>query len=123
MPRKSVMLANASKSKTLAASLTYEPVELEFGTSGLRGLVVDMTDLECYINTVGFLKYLSREDGLELGKTVFIGGDLRESTPRIMAAVTTAIVQAGYKVINYGLIPTPTLAFYALEHDTPSIMV
>ena len=36
----------------LKEALTYSPVELAFGTSGLRGLVTDMTDLECYINAV-----------------------------------------------------------------------
>ena len=38
--------------------LTYIPCELRFGTSGLRGLVREMTDLEVYINTRGFLDYL-----------------------------------------------------------------
>jgi len=31
-----------------------QPEELAFGTSGLRGLVTDITDLEAYINTRGF---------------------------------------------------------------------
>ena len=39
-------------------SLTYIPCELRFGTSGLRGLVREMTDLEVYIDTRGFLDYL-----------------------------------------------------------------
>ncbi len=34
------------------------PTALAFGTSGLRGLVSDITDLEAYINTRGFLDYL-----------------------------------------------------------------
>ena len=34
------------------------PTALAFGTSGLRGLVTDITDLEAYINTRGFLDYL-----------------------------------------------------------------
>src|SRR5258708_10787047 len=34
------------------------PVRLAFGTSGLRGLVNDMTDLEIFSNTTVFLHYL-----------------------------------------------------------------
>ena len=35
---------------TLRQSLSYEPVELAFGTSGLRGLVRDITSLEAYVS-------------------------------------------------------------------------
>jgi phosphomannomutase len=34
-----------------------QPTTLAFGTSGLRGLVTDITDLEAYINTKGFLRF------------------------------------------------------------------
>ncbi len=34
------------------------PAALAFGTSGLRGLVTDITDVEAYINTRGFLDYV-----------------------------------------------------------------
>ena len=43
---------------TPAAFLDYTPVSLAFGTSGLRGLVKDITDLEAYINVKGGLAYL-----------------------------------------------------------------
>ncbi len=109
--------------KTLRDALTYQPVELNFGTSGLRGLVVDMTDLECYINTVGFLKFLEARDNLKTGATVYLAGDLRGSTPRIMKAVQAAIEDLGYKVAYLGLIPTPALALYALKFRAPGIMV
>ena len=38
--------------------LSYAPMPLAFGTSGLRGLVKDITDLEAYINVKGALRYL-----------------------------------------------------------------
>ncbi len=38
--------------------LKQEPVPLKFGTSGMRGLATDLTDLECYLNILGFLDYL-----------------------------------------------------------------
>ena len=40
------------------SSLQYEVRELEFGTSGRRGKVVDLTQLEIYINALGELEYL-----------------------------------------------------------------
>ncbi len=107
----------------LLESLIHTPVVLSFGTSGLRGLVKDMTDLECYINTAGFLQFLVQSDDLKPGETVYVAGDLRRSTPRIMRAVTAAINDAGYKAVNCGLIPTPALAFYAIGKGQPSIMV
>ncbi len=108
---------------TLRDSLTYEPVELAFGTSGLRGLVSDMTDLECYINTAGFLEYLRSERQLEGQGLVMVAGDLRASTPRILAAVIQAIHDGGYQAAYHGLIPTPAIAYYALQENAPCIMV
>lgn len=107
----------------LEQTLEYTPVELSFGTSGLRGLVTDMTDLECYINTAGFLRFLQQHQGLTDESTVYVGGDLRDSTPRIVRAVMTAITDKGYSANFCGLVPTPTVAHYALQNDAPSIMV
>jgi len=101
--------------------LNYQPVELTFGTSGLRGLVADMTDLECYINTLGFLKYV--ESLGQLSGKVYIAGDLRSSTPRILAAVAHAISDMGQEVVNCGFIPTPALAYYAQLQTSPCVMV
>ncbi len=103
----------------LIEALSYKPVELGFGTSGLRGLVSDMTDLECYINAVGFLEF----EGLSPGSVVFVAGDLRGSTPRITAAVVKAVKDMGLRPVYCGLVPTPTVAFYALENNAPCIMV
>ena len=41
-----------------ASFLDHTPTALAFGTSGLRGLVKDITDLEAYINVSGALQYL-----------------------------------------------------------------
>lgn len=109
---------------TLRETLTYEPSELRFGTSGLRGLVTDMTDLECYINTRGFLKYLDELGHLqEEAGVVYVSGDLRHSTPRVVGAVTKAVEDAGLTPIYCGLIPTPALAYFALEKKAPCVMV
>lgn len=108
---------------SLSSQLSYTPVELGFGTSGLRGLVTDMTDLECYINTRGFINFLRTEQQLETGSTIYYAGDLRQSTPRITASVIAAIQDAGFTPVNCGLVPTPAVAYYALQHDAPCIMI
>jgi phosphomannomutase len=108
---------------TLRDTLTYHPNELAFGTSGLRGLIADMTDLECYINTLGFLRFLTHANDLAANATVYIAGDLRHSTPRILGAVARAIEDSGRSVVYCGFIPTPAVAYYALQQDAPCIMV
>jgi len=103
------------------------PTALAFGTSGLRGLVDDITDLEAYINTRGFLDYLFKAGDLVRGDTVCIAGDRRPSTESpnrsIMRAVARAIEDAGLEADNLGLIPTPALTFYALQKGCASVMI
>lgn len=108
---------------SLSETLSYTPVELSFGTSGLRGLVTDMTDLECYINVAGFLRFLREEQDLSDGSIIYIGGDLRDSTPRIIRAVIAAIADKGYQADFCGMIPTPAVANFGIRNDSPSIMV
>ena len=69
---------------------------LRFGTSGLRARVTEMTDMECYINTQGFVYFLIELGEVGQGKEIAVGGDLRSSTPRIMTAVCKAIQDKGY---------------------------
>jgi phosphomannomutase len=104
-----------------------QPTALRFGTSGLRGLVEDITDLEAYINAKGFLNYLFQTDGIAEGETVCIAGDLRPSTDSpersVMRAVARAIEDSGLRVVNLGKIPTPALTYYAMQQGWASIMV
>ena len=97
---------------------------LTFGTSGLRDKIENMTDMECYINTLGFMSFL-KERGEIAGekKSIALAGDLRNSTPRITAAVAKAIEDSGCKVMFSGKAPTPTLAYFAITKGIPSIMV
>ena len=97
--------------------------KVKFGTSGIRGLVSEMTDKVCYAYTLSFLDYLKSIDAITDGHTVGIGGDLRKSTPQIMNAVAAAIIDAGYEVVNCGLLPTPALTLYGISQNIPTIMV
>jgi len=108
---------------TLHESLNYTPLELNFGTSGLRGLLTDMTDLECFINASGFLGFLETAQQLSPGSTIYVAGDLRDSTPRILQSVIAAITEKGHMAVHCGFIPTPALAYYALQNNAACIMV
>ena len=50
-------LMSEPRTSATASFLNYAPVSLAFGTSGLRGLVKDITDLEAYINVKAALRY------------------------------------------------------------------
>jgi phosphomannomutase len=99
------------------------PVELRFGTSGLRGLVADMTDLEVFVNTRAFLDYLLERREIYRGDPVSIAGDLRESTERILRAVSRAVQEAGFRPEYLGRVPTPALAYAAISRRRASVMV
>jgi phosphomannomutase len=99
------------------------PSELAFGTSGLRGLVSEMTDLEVYVNARGFLEYLLERREIYRGDPVSTAGDLRPSTERILGVVARAIEDAGFRLDHLGRIPTPALTWSSLTQRRASIMV
>ncbi len=96
---------------------------VSFGTSGARGLVSQMTDWICYAYTRGFLAYLAEIGAFNPGMPVGIGGDLRPSTPRIMAACARAIADAGGQPRNLGQIPSPAVMLYGFRNRIPTLMV
>ncbi len=93
---------------------------LKFGTSGVRGLVTEMTDYECYLYTKAYVDYLKKAGATS---AVCIAGDFRSSSPRILRAVGFAIVEGGLSLINCGFAPTPMLAYYAMGQGAGAIMV
>jgi len=108
--------------------LGYTPVASRFGTSGVRALVQDLTDLEVYSLTLGTLRYLENIGKVQVGAVpreslrIPIGGDLRPSTPRILGATARAVMDAGYQLDYVGSLPTPALTFYALAQGVMSFM-
>ncbi|MDR3000217.1 MAG: UTP--glucose-1-phosphate uridylyltransferase [Fibromonadaceae bacterium] len=92
-----------------------------FGTSGARGLVSDMTDEVCYAYTLGFLQHTLRNKNAK--KIAAFGGDLRPSTPRIIAACMAAAKSLGFECDYQGFLPSPALALYSIKKGIPSIMV
>jgi phosphomannomutase len=99
--------------------------------------VVDLTQLEVYINALAELEYLQSldksEGGIVRGEEFFFARDLRPSSDsyvpelggrgEIAQAIVAAIRDAGMRAMNLGAIPTPALACYALAHGKGSVMV
>jgi phosphomannomutase len=114
-------------SETLRSRLTYEPRELKFGTSGRRGEIKDLTELEIYINLaaeIEFLQSLRREEGgIAVGGEFYFASDLRPSSPAVAHAAVRAIRDSGLHPVNLGLIPTPALTCYAITRNCGSVMI
>jgi phosphomannomutase len=119
---------------TLRDRLDYTPRPLGFGTSGRRGEVIHLTQLEIYVNALGELEYLlslPRESGgISKGDVFYFAHDLRPSSTmyvgergEIAQAIVAAIESAGMRAVNLGAIPTPALTYYALQQGKGSIMV
>src|ERR1700723_429315 len=127
----------ATKMDSLRSRLNYEPQELGFGTSGRRGKVVDLTQLEIYLNALAELEYLQSlppsQGGIQQGDLFYFAYDLRPSSSEFVSqeqgrgelaqAIVKAISDAGMQPVNLGRIPTPALASFALSRGKGSIMV
>jgi phosphomannomutase len=125
-----------SSSATLRSCLDYEPRVLRFGTSGRRGKVSDLTQLEVYINALAELEYLQSlavsEGGIRRGDAFYFARDLRPSSTEyveaeqgrgeIVQALVAAMEVAGMQPVNLGRIPTPALTAYALGRGKGSMM-
>ena len=108
---------------TRPSFLDHDPVSIAFGTSGMRALVSELTDLQVYVSVKGALRYLLATKDVRPGHGVVLGGDLRPSTPRIMRAAAQAIFDTGLIVDNVGMIPTPALVSYGIATRQPGVMI
>ena len=96
---------------------------LKFGTSGLRGLAVDLVGMPSARYTRAFLDYLGTRGLLKPGDAVLVGRDLRDSSPAIESAVLGAVAAAGAQPFDCGELSTPALALAAQQAKAPAIMV
>ena len=122
---------------SLRARLSYEPVGLKFGTSGRRGRVVDLSQLEVYLNVLGEVHYLQSQPaaagGISRGEEFYVACDLRPSSTtfipeqegrgELTQVVIRALRDGGMKPVFLGPLPTPALAAYAFKRRCASIMV
>lgn len=89
----------------------------KFGTSGLRGLVTELTPDLVGAYTRAFLT------ACPTGNAVHVGWDLRASSPDIAASVIDAITTAGLAAIIDGPLPTPALALASLSAGNSAVMI
>ena len=117
-----------SEEPTLRDILDHEPRPLRFGTSGVRGRVEELTDVEVYCLTRGTLAYFQARGrltcpGHDGEAAIPLAGDLRPSTERLMQAVAKGVADAGLTLVHCGRIPTPALIYYALQRREASFVV
>ncbi len=93
---------------------------ISFGTSGARGLVSDFSDDVVASFAQSFLRVMQREFQVN---RVAIGIDNRPSSPAMAAACSGAAQALGIAVDYYGILPTPALAYQAMQDNVPAIMV
>jgi phosphomannomutase len=89
----------------------------KFGTSGLRGLVTELTPelVQDYVSAFA--------DTVDVGDRVYVAEDLRPSSGTIADAVVAAIAAGGRTAIRAGRVPTPALALAAQQAGAAAVMV
>jgi phosphomannomutase len=97
---------------------------LKFGTSGLRGLVVELNGVPAFAYARAFAEML-KEDGSAAasGNAFLVGRDLRESSTSIAGLCCAALEASGLRTIDCGALPTPALAYHGMRLGFPAIMV
>ena len=93
---------------------------IEFGTSGARGLVKDFTPDVNAAFAVAFISAIENEFSFD---TVAIAIDNRPSSYAIAQACAEALKHHKLNVVYYGVVPTPALAYKAMQDNMPCIMV
>lgn len=89
----------------------------KFGTSGLRGLVTDLTDALVADHVRAFIAACPTGSGL------WVGRDLRPSSPALAEAVLRAARAEGLATVDCGDVPTPALALAAMKAGAAAVMV
>lgn len=89
----------------------------KFGTSGLRGLVIELTPGLVADYTRAFLAACPN------GGAVHVGWDLRPSSPEIAEVVMRTVAEEGVAVVCCGALPTPALALDAMGAGHAAVMV
>ncbi|WP_439153858.1 phosphomannomutase [Yoonia sp.] len=89
----------------------------KFGTSGLRGLVTDLTPALVGDHVAAFVAACPTGTGL------YLGHDLRASSSDISGMVASAARAAGLAVTDCGAVPTPALALAAMQAGAAAVMV
>jgi len=95
---------------------------MKFGSSGVRGLASELVGKPSGLYTEAFAWRLA-SSGLQSSGPIFVGRDLRDSSPAIADHCMAALAASGFQPIDCGVIPTPALALYAQKHGAAALMV
>ena len=98
-------------------------MDVKFGTSGLRGLSVELAGMPSALYMTAFCHFLEEKGLACKGDPILMGQDLRPSSPDIAAICFAAIKASGFEPINCGVLPTPALAFSAMAKNCASAMI
>jgi len=104
----------------LISSKVIKESGIQFGTSGARGLVEQFTADACAAFTHAFIQCMQEQFNF---KTVALAIDNRPSSPAMAQACMKALEQLGLDVVYYGVVPTPALAYVAIQDNMPCIMI
>ncbi|MBX5230166.1 MULTISPECIES: phosphomannomutase [unclassified Rhizobium] len=96
---------------------------MKFGTSGLRGLSVDLKGRASALYAMAFGKYLLKSGKAQTGDVILIGRDFRDSSPEISGNCAGALAALGFRIFDCGNVPTPALALYGLESKAACLMI
>jgi phosphomannomutase len=98
-------------------------MSLKFGTSGLRGLSVDLEGSASAVYATAFARHLLEAGLATTGTPILIGRDFRASSPSISDTCIGALKRAGFAPMDCGTVPTPALALHALSLNAPALMI
>lgn len=112
--------ANTEEYSVISIHEVMNKSGVAFGTSGARGLVINMTDEVCAAYAAAFVQVVRKSFSVT---RIALGMDLRPSSPRIVAACAAVLRDQGIEVDFCGALPTPALALYAQNEGIPAIVV
>lgn len=95
---------------------------LKFGTSGLRGLAIELEGQAARQYVRAFIAYLSSIGSIGAGR-IYLGRDFRPSSGAILQDCAVAAFSQSLTPVDCGAVPTPALALHAMADGCPSIMV
>jgi len=94
--------------------------DVKFGTSGARGLVTDFTADVCAAFTVAFVNAITKNFKFT---HLALAIDNRPSSYKMAMNCAAVLEQIGIIPIYYGVLPTPALAYSAMDDNMPAIMI
>ena len=97
--------------------------DVKFGTSGLRGPADALLAGIGAAHAAAFARFLKASCGVAAGSPVFIGRDLRASSPSLLSACAAAMAAEGLRPVDCGALPTPALALHAMASGAACLMV